>query len=112
MERLTSYTSSAVISKLKSAFAHHGIAETVISDNGPCYSSEEFRHFANMWGFTHTTISPRYPQSNGLAEKIVQTATRMLDKAKAGNRDPYLALLEYRNTPVDNLRSPAQLLMS
>lgn len=34
MERLRSCTSSAVISKLKSAFARHGIAETVISDNG------------------------------------------------------------------------------
>ena len=27
-------------------------------------------------------------------------------------RDPYLSLLEYRNTPVDNFKSPAQLLMS
>ncbi|KAG1952393.1 protein NYNRIN-like [Pimephales promelas] len=101
-----------LIAKLKSAFARHGIAETVISDNGPCYSSEEFRCFANAWNFTHTTTSPRYPQSNGLAEKTVQTAKRILDKAKAGNTDPYLALLEYRNTPVDNLQSPAQLLMS
>ncbi|KAK0141848.1 hypothetical protein N1851_020479 [Merluccius polli] len=47
MERLRSCTSSAVITKLKSAFARHGIAETVISNNGPCYSSEEFRRFAN-----------------------------------------------------------------
>lgn len=112
MEQLTNTTSLAVIAKLKSVFARHGIAETVISDNGPCYSSEEFRRFANAWDFTHTTTSPRYPQSNGLAEKTVQTAKRILDKAKAGNTDPYLALLEYRNTPVDNLQSPAQLLMS
>lgn len=35
-----------------------------------------------------------------------------MEKAKADHRDPYLSLLEYRNTPVDNLRSPAQLLMS
>jgi hypothetical protein len=31
---------------------------------------------------------------------------------KADKRDPYLSLLEYRNTPDDNLKSPAQLLMS
>lgn len=72
MERFTSCTSLAVITKLKSVFARHGIAETVIRDNGPCYSSEEFRRFANAWDFTHTTTSPRYPQSNGLAEKTVQ----------------------------------------
>lgn len=112
LERLYSCTSAAVISKLKSTMARHGIAETIISDNGPCYSSSEFQRFAESWGFTHTTTSPRYPQSNGLAEKTVQTAKRILDKAKAENKDPYLSLLEYRNTPVDNLKSPAQLLMS
>ncbi|KAK7938626.1 hypothetical protein WMY93_001952 [Mugilogobius chulae] len=112
MERLNSCTASAVIAKLKAAFARHGIPERVISDNGPCYSAAEFEHFAKMWEFTHITTSPRYPQSNGLAEKTVQTAKRILDKAKADHKDPYIGLLEYRNTPVDNLKSPAQLLMS
>lgn len=112
MEKLTSCTSPAVITKLKSTFVCHGIAETGISNSKPCYISEEFCRFAEACGFTHTTTSPSYPQSNGLAEKTVQAAKRMLDKAKAANKDPYLALLEYRNTPVDNLRSPDQLLMS
>lgn len=53
-----------------------------------------------------------YPQSNGLAEKNVQTAKRILTKAKEDKKDPYLCLLEYRNTPVDGLKSPAQILMS
>ena len=50
-------------------------------------------------------------QSNGLAEKTVQTAKRMLEKAKRDRRDPYLALLEQRNTPVASYKSPAQLSM-
>ena len=90
--------------------ARHRIAETVVSDNGPCYSSSEFKCFAESWGFTHTTTSPYYPQSNGLTEKFVQITKRIL--AKAENKDPYLSLLEHCNTPVDNLKSPAQLLMS
>lgn len=90
----------------------HGIPDTVVSDNGPPYSSSEFKIFAESWGFTHTTTSPHYPQSNGLAEKYVQISKRILDKAKAENKDPYLSLLEYRKAPVDNLKSPAQLLMS
>ncbi|KAI8506223.1 hypothetical protein Bbelb_156500 [Branchiostoma belcheri] len=105
--------STDVIIKLKKTFATHGIPEEIISDNGPQYASEEFARFAQTWSFTHTTSSPHYPQSNGLAERAVQTMKRLLQKARADNKDPFLALLEYRNTPVDNtLPSPAQLLMS
>ncbi len=47
-----------------------------------------------------------------MAEKTVQTAKALMDKARAQRTDPYLSLLEYRNTPVDGLKSPVQLLMS
>ena len=36
----------------------------------------------------------------------------LLTKAKQDHRDPYLGLLEYRNTTIDDIGSPAQLLMS
>ena len=48
---------------------------------------------------------------NGLAEKTVQTVKTILEKAKRDEKDPYLAILEQRNTPVDNYKSPAQLSM-
>uniref|UniRef100_A0A8K9X092 Gypsy retrotransposon integrase-like protein 1 n=1 Tax=Oncorhynchus mykiss TaxID=8022 RepID=A0A8K9X092_ONCMY len=112
LDKLHSTTSAAVIHKLKAAFARHGIVETLISDNGPCYKSNEFESFTKAWEFTHVTTSPHYCQSNGLAEKSVQIAKSLIDKAKADKRDPYLSLLEYDNTPVDIFKSPAQLLMS
>ena len=47
-----------------------------------------------------------------MAEKAVQTAKNLIKKAIADNRDPYLALLEHRNTPLsDQLGSPVQRLM-
>lgn len=112
MEKLHSTTSSAVIHKLKAIFARHGVPERIISDNGPQYSSHDFKDFAIQWDFTHGTSSPHYPQSNGLAEKTVQTAKAILNKAHAEKKDPYLSLLEHRNTPVDGFQSPSQLLMS
>ena len=100
-----------VINKLKSFFSRHGIPDEVVSDNGPQYTAQEFKDFAEAYGFTHTTISPRFPQSGGLHEKAVQTVKRLLQKINEDNSDPYLALLDYRNTPINGV-SPAQALMN
>ena len=110
--KLPNTKSTTVITYTKSMFARHGIPSQVISDNGPQYASKDFSLFAEQWEFKHTTVSPRYPQANGLVEKEVQTVKNILTKAKQDRRDPYLGLLEYRNTPIDDVGSPAQLLMS
>ena len=61
-------TSNAVVTILREIFSEHGISEKVISNNGRQYSSNEFKMFANQWGFKHVTSSPQFPQSIGLAE--------------------------------------------
>ena len=106
--KLSSTTSIAIIAVLKSIFARHGVPETFRSDNGPQYISIDFSEFAQSYGFQHITSSPRYPQSNGQAERTVQTVKRMLKQAT----DPYLALLNYRATPFPWCKlSPSELLM-
>ena len=105
--KLSSTTSLDVVRHLKSIFARHGIPNTVVSDNGPQFSSSTFSDFSKSYGFNHTTSSPRYPQANGQAERAVRTVKELLSK----NEDPYLALLAYRDTPLENGYSPAQLLM-
>ena len=109
--KLLSTTSVNVINHLKSIFSRHGIPETVISDNGPQYSSEQFAEFANQYGFSHITSSPKYPQSNGAAERAVRTIKDLFKKNKMQNGDMYMAMLAYRSTPLDNGLSPAELLM-
>ena len=102
LERMPTTTSPAVINKLKSSFSRHGIPEKV-------FPTTAHRSLRGSRNFNHVTISPTYPQSNGLAEKAVHTAEQLLRKVRLEQRDPYPGLLEYRNTPVDSL---AQLLMS
>ena len=105
--RLTSSTSASVIQHLSSIFARHGIPQILFSDNGPQYKSAEFASFAKQYGFQHVTSSPHYPQSNGEAERAVQTVKQLLNKSS----DPYLALLAYRTSPLSNGYSPSELLM-
>ena len=44
--KLKSTTSGAIIEALKSVFSRYGIPETIMSDNSPQYSSNEFKVFA------------------------------------------------------------------
>eukprot|EP00118_Oscarella_pearsei_P022857 m.267737 g.267737 ORF g.267737 m.267737 type:complete len:251 (+) comp40519_c0_seq8:2857-3609(+) len=61
---------------------------------------------------TYETSSPRYPQSNGLVERAVQTVKGMLKKAIHARQDFRLVLLAYRVTPHETTKvSPARLLM-
>ncbi|UYV69248.1 K02A2.6-like [Cordylochernes scorpioides] len=106
--QLDRLTASVVVRSCKSIFARQGIPETVVSDNGTQFgAAREFANFARQYGFTHVTSSPRFPQSNGMAEAGVKIAKLILKK----NQDPSLGLLEYRSTPLENGYSPAELLM-
>ncbi len=110
--KLSDTKSSTVVTYMKSIFARHGIPREVKSDNGPQYASQEFRKLARDWNFSHVTTSPYHPQANGLAERSVQTVKNLLTKAYRDGKNPYISIMEYRNTPVDQIGSPAQLLMS
>ena len=111
IDHLPDTLARTVIHKLKQHMSRNGICDICISDNGPQYSSAEFAQFARDWGFRHETSSPMHPMTNGLAEKGVSIAKKILAKARDTRQDPYLFLLEYRNTPLECGYTPAQLLI-
>ena len=104
--KLENEKSATVINHMKSIFARHGIPKIVCSDNGPQYSSVEFQEFARNYQFFHVTSSPGHASGNGEAERAVRTV-----KGLVNQKDSYIALLNYRNSPLQNGYSPAQLLM-
>ena len=111
VDKLRSKTAEEVVKKLKAHLARHGIPDQLVSDNGQPFSSAKFQEFAKLYGFEHVTSSPIYAQSNGKAENAVKTAKSLLEKAAKAEQDPYLALLDWRNTPTETLiSSPVQRL--
>ena len=113
VSELEDTTSHAVIQVLKEQFSRHGIPDTVISDNGPQFSSQEFHEFSLTWEFNHVTSSPHYSKSNGKAESSVKAVKNLFKKAERDGKDPWLPLLDYRHTPTKGINaSPAQRLMS
>ena len=114
MERMDNGTTGdEVIKQTKKWFSVHGIPSKLTSDNGPPWNGNQFKQFAERYGFKHTLISPHHSQSNGMAEKTVDIAKKMLIKCHESNTDPYLALLNIRNTPRDDVTgSPVQRLFA
>nr|XP_054752822.1 uncharacterized protein K02A2.6-like [Lytechinus pictus] len=112
VKKLQHTTSANIISLIKEIFSEQGTPEKLLSDNGPQYSSAQFKTFAEEWRFTHITSSPRYPQSNGYNERQVKTIKTTMMKAKQAKQDINKALQYLRATPIDHhLPSPAEILL-
>ena len=106
-------TGQHVANHCKKVFSEYGWPETLISDNGPCYTAEVFTSVMNVYHVNHIASSPQYPQSNGLAEKYIQTVNSLLYKAKEERKDLFKCLMIYHNTPFGgSLQSLMQILQS
>ena len=97
---VSSATTSATITKLRQTFAVLVLPITIVSDNGSCFTSDQFEQFCRANGIKHVNCSPYHPSSNGLAERAVQTAKAGLKKT-TGNLEGRLCnfLTRYRMTP-------------
>ncbi|KAJ1523118.1 hypothetical protein ONE63_001011 [Megalurothrips usitatus] len=107
-------STAAVIEGLRRAFATHGLCDTIVSDNAPCFVSEQMKAFCKEQGIDLIHAPPYLPQANGPAEKGVQSLKGMIEKMGDKTKEEALAeaLHTHRNTPGADGRTPAQKLMS
>ena len=70
---LSTISSSKTIETLRTVFATHGLPQTIVTDNGPSFTSEEFKQFMEKNGIKHITSALYHPSSNGQAERAVKT---------------------------------------
>ena len=103
-DTLESETTETVTKVLNNIFRKLGLAEKIISDNGPCFRSNHFRRFCDQLDVGHVTSSPYYHQSNGRAERAIATIEQILKKS-ASDIDITKALTTY----LDTLPSRAEL---
>ena len=78
-----------------------GIPQTIVTDNGTCFTSVDFESFLSDNGIHHLTTVPYHPVSNGLAEWAVQIVKKGLKKNKKGTSCTRLSrtLFSYQITP-------------
>lgn len=66
-------TSNFVINKLRELFCRFGLVDTIVSDNGAQFTSDEYKKFVNMNRINHIFTAPGHPATNGQAENFVKT---------------------------------------
>ena len=107
-------TSHVVIEELRFLFSQFGLPESIVSDNGTCFTSSTFNSFLKQHGIAHITSAPYHPSTNGLAERSVQLVKKGLKKVKTGSFRSRIAkvLFAYRLLPQTTTGlSPSELLL-
>ena len=111
---IVDYTSRfLVVCKLSSITGQHiANQQTLLSDNGHCYTADAFTSVMNAYHVNHITSSPHFQQSNGLAEKYVQIVKSLFYKAKEEGKDLFKCFMIYHNTLLSgSLQSPIHFLV-
>ncbi len=114
MHIINSITSSKTIERLRIIFANPGLPHKVVTDNGPSFTSEEFKSFISVNRTPHITTAPYHPSSNGLAKRAIQTLKNSLKRTQGASIQEHLSkfLLKYSIIPQTTTGvAPAQLLM-
>ena len=99
--------SMKVIEALMDLFTRFGAPQKLRTDGGLQFASSKTLEFCKRWGVRQVFSAPHYPQSNGLAESAVKAAKKLLQKTNT-DEEFQMGMLEMRNTPSSDGRSPSE----
>ena len=118
VQRVKHPDSATTIKCLRETFSLFGLPNQLVSDNGPAFVGEEFQEFLHRNGVQHNRSAPCHPQTNGEAERFVQTFKRSMKASVKQGTEAELDrclqqfLLKYRVTPHGTTgRTPAELFL-
>ena len=95
----------------------YGNSKSVISDNGPPFTSKQFANFLKNRGINHRRVTPLWPQANGEAERFMRPLKKTIQTAHLEKKNIVTEvgnfLFVYRNTLHNATKvSPAELMFN
>lgn len=113
---VASQTSSNTIKALRTLMSRYGLCESIVSDNGTAFTSEEFRSFCKSNNIKLICTTPYHSRSNGRVERAIRTFkwryTKSFDQFQDEDHRLQAMLFAYR-TSVHNVtgKTPAELFL-
>lgn len=121
LEVMQSTTADKVLQFLDKIITTFGLPKSICTDNGPQFSAFKFIDFCKRHGIEVQKSPPYHPESNGIAERAVQTVKKTLKKFLLDKNLRGLSfqdkinkfLFKYRNTSCSSTNAaPAERVFS
>ena len=117
VEIVRSTKASVMIPKLDKIFSVRGIPETVKTNNGPEFFSNDLDRYLKTLGITYEPYKPRWPQENGEVERFNRSLGKASHTAftegKVWKQELYRFLLQYCTTPHSTTKvAPCELMFN
>lgn len=107
-----SISANRTVDLCREIFARYGPPDILVTDHGTQFTSEVFYAFCKEMQCTHLLSAVNHPQSNGQAERMIDTIKRAMANNPSNWRKLFDFLHSYRYTPcaaAPNGKSPAEL---
>ncbi|EYB86890.1 hypothetical protein Y032_0272g957 [Ancylostoma ceylanicum] len=86
MIEMSDISATKTVKALKSLFARYELPQTIVSENGTQFTSDQFKAMCDEGGIVHIKTAPYHNKSTGQAERFVDTLKPGIRKLKREER--------------------------